>query len=211
MSDSEYLSCEDSDDGDDDRYPMKENLFHTPSTGPSTNSPLPGSPVYETPCTPNSGLMFWGSPRNRTGPKNHPRVPLSEKKVFPLTPTNQTCPRHVPFSDRKPLPLTPRDQTAPRYHPRVSFSEKKVVPATPRNQTTGPRHYPDPHVPFMERKVLPHTPRNRPPPRSQPVTTPSANKNFSRFKEDMIAELFREFNRSVFEGQVGVKLIQVLN
>ena len=36
----------------------------------------------------------------------------------------------------------------------------------------------------------------------KPVTTPSANKNFSRYKTQMIQELFELFNSTVFENKV---------
>ena len=39
----------------------------------------------------------------------------------------------------------------------------------------------------------------RPPPS---LTTPSANKNFSRFKTAMIDELYSQFNRTVFDNKV---------
>ena len=39
----------------------------------------------------------------------------------------------------------------------------------------------------------------RPPPS---LTTPSANKNFSRFKTVMIDELYSHFNRTVFDNKV---------
>lgn len=54
-----------------------------------------------------------------------------------------------------------------------------------------------------ERKPLPFaTPMYCAPLPLAPLTTPSSNKNFPRFKSQMIEELFQVFNKSVFDEKV---------
>lgn len=54
------------------------------------------------------------------------------------------------------------------------------------------------------KKPLPVTPINKRPPIYQSLTTPSANKQFSRFKNHMMKENFELFNESVFENKVSI-------
>ena len=114
MSDSENVS------EDDDAQQSIKNT-------PPPCSPVLATPTYLTPFTPNTGVMFWGSPTHST-------------------------------------------TSLPRYR------GKKSLLSTPVNRNI--------------------------PPSLQLVTTPSAAKNFSRFKNKMITEVFSLFNESVFENKV---------
>lgn len=46
------------------------------------------------------------------------------------------------------------------------------------------------------------TPRGKPTRPPPSLTTPAATKNFSRFKTTMVAELYSQFNRTVFDNKV---------
>lgn len=142
-----------------------EELSDDENTVP-TYPPL--SPIsYPTPCTPATGVMFWGSPR---------------------TPDKERV-KMVQFTERKPL--TPKNYRIPK--PQAAATEMKF-PSTPMT-------CPLPKAPFTARR--PHmTPRNYPASFLDSATTPSANKNFTRFKNTMVSELFQMFNQSIFDGMV---------
>ena len=146
VSDSEVMS------GDE------ENVCSSPPR-------LPLSPVYQTPCAPATGIMFWGSPSSTSSSyKSHRNtvksVHFTSSPV--LHPGSVTAGRS---------PLTPVNRPLTQL---MSFTERR------------------PQMP----------PRNCPMPSKCPVTTPSAGKNFSRCKSTMVAELFKFFNKSVFEEKV---------
>ena len=190
VSDTESLSeGEDSCHGD-------ENL------PPHTSSPTKRSSIYFNPCTTNSGIVFWGSPE-----LSPPRLAKN-----PLTPANRPPLLHPATTvGRRGVPSTPLSRP-PRPHP-VTVAGKRSVPQTARPPpavTAKGRDVPStplnrlqrPHpVTTAGRRGFPLTPANHPP-LQLPVTTPSAGRSFSRSKDKMVAELFKLFNDSVFDGMV---------
>ncbi len=108
--------------------------------------------------------------------------------MFWGSPTEQGPTSVKEFSEGRTF--TPKNDTQFRR----PVTEKRL-PLTPLNR-------PVLQIPFTERR--PHIiPRNRSiPTKYYPVATPSVNKNFSRFKNTMISELFKLFNESIFEGKV---------
>lgn len=185
-----------------------------------SDNELPPRPlIYHTPCTPKAGVMFWGdiSPQNMP-PNTKGSCPQHQQDSSTRSLDITKSPRHQQDSSTGSLDITrsPRHQqdsstrsldiTGSPIHQQDPSSTR--FPDTP--ESSGNNHHPIPHYwqrrPFTERKLLPRTPLNRPPP-SQPITTPSAAKNFSRAKNKMITELFQLFNESVFDRLVSRMLL----
>lgn len=186
--------------GEEDNCHGDENL------SPHASPPAKGSPIYFNPCTTNSGIVFWGSPE-----LNPPRL----GKNHLLTPVNQPPPAHpVTTVGRRGVRSTPLGRP-PQPHP-LTVAGRRMVSQTAQPPPSGPviaargedvpstplNCPPQPHpVTTVGRRGFPLTPVNHPPP-LHPVTTPSAGKSFSRSKDKMVAELFKLFNDSVFDGKV---------
>ena len=197
VSDSEDVRAISSDD-DENLPPIH---FASPS-GPSVARP-PTSP-YQTPCTPATGIMFWGSP---TMENIKARTTASKKHIRPLGVSNlYDSPSGklivIVFNIASNVPINVIYE--------ILLLEERVLDHRIIIISMLKNIYKRNWVCDMNlclycvpgAVLSMSTPKGKPTRPPPSLTTPSASKNFSRFKMTMVDELYSQFNRTVFDNKV---------